>query len=229
MGRVLGRLPAPVSLPVASARPGRAYPRWPRQVSGFSLASLPLSGSLGAAARRRMSSRLARRVSHTSPRLTLSGRPPGMVPASPAWPTSASAAARARLARAGSAASIVSVPPGRADHHLAPPFSLGRLVAGTSDVRAAAGPAGAGRGARRGVAAAAPHGPAAAPDQAELEILRHRVDQLELRLATLEQRWPAASRPPRLRPVYGRRIKRRPYCGGAAPRSTQRPPSAPGG
>jgi transposase len=30
-------------------------------------------------------------------------------------------------------------------------------------------------------------------DQAEMEILRHRVDQLELRLATLERQWPAAS------------------------------------
>jgi hypothetical protein len=28
-------------------------------------------------------------------------------------------------------------------------------------------------------------------DQAEMEILRHRVDQLELRLAALERRWPA--------------------------------------
>ena len=34
-------------------------------------------------------------------------------------------------------------------------------------------------------------------DQAELEILRHRVDQLELRLAALEQRQPPApGRPP---------------------------------
>ena len=30
-------------------------------------------------------------------------------------------------------------------------------------------------------------------DQAEMEILRHRVDQLELRLATLERQWPAFS------------------------------------
>lgn len=29
-------------------------------------------------------------------------------------------------------------------------------------------------------------------DQAELEILRHRIDQLELRLAGLERRWPEA-------------------------------------
>jgi len=28
-------------------------------------------------------------------------------------------------------------------------------------------------------------------DQAEMEILRHRVDQLELRLAALERQWPA--------------------------------------
>jgi len=35
-------------------------------------------------------------------------------------------------------------------------------------------------------------------DEAQLEILRHRIDQLELRLATLEQRQP--SDPQRLRP-----------------------------
>jgi transposase len=34
-------------------------------------------------------------------------------------------------------------------------------------------------------------------DQAELEILRHRVDQLELRLAALEQRHPPAPERPR--------------------------------
>ena len=34
-------------------------------------------------------------------------------------------------------------------------------------------------------------------DQAELEILRHRVDQLELRLAALEQRQPPAPEAPR--------------------------------
>ena len=33
-------------------------------------------------------------------------------------------------------------------------------------------------------------------DQAELEILRHRVDQLELRLAALEQRQPPAPKAP---------------------------------
>jgi hypothetical protein len=33
-------------------------------------------------------------------------------------------------------------------------------------------------------------------DQAQLEILRHRVDQLELRLAALERRQPAEQEPP---------------------------------
>src|SRR5262252_6575842 len=36
-----------------------------------------------------------------------------------------------------------------------------------------------------------PHGPQRLADEAQLEILRHRVDQLELRLAALERRQPA--------------------------------------
>jgi transposase len=41
-------------------------------------------------------------------------------------------------------------------------------------------------------------------DQAQLEILRHRVDQLELRLAVLERRQPAEQAPPVRQDAAGR-------------------------